>query len=177
MKSIKYFLMTLTALSMLACSSDDDDKDEVRDPAIITSVTSSYTVAFAPEALELVDMVICYMGAEGQVVRDTITEGAEWTKQVTYDVPCLFGMAIDCTPKPGVEFQSGNYYPLMMKRTVAYQVLDQFGESHAMNSSSMGNAGAGYDGAGLVNYFESLRNGMAWQCDEEGEVTVTDIEW
>ena len=99
----KFFMLAVAALALVACG-DDNEPDT---PAIEKSKCDvTHTVNVAQDLLEVANVTIYYIGANGLVVSEPINS-ATWTKTVTQALPCKFGVALSCTMKQGVYIHNG----------------------------------------------------------------------
>ena len=169
----KFFMLAVAALALVACG-DDNEPDT---PAIEKSKCEvTHTVNVAQDLLEVANVTIYYIGANGLVVSEPINS-ATWTKTVTQALPCKFGVALSCTMKQGVQLDENRTYSFSGNAQLSANIVAQNGKFTDTYNKTSTLKKAELNADGVAAYISTATIKVERAVDEMGETGTSTIDW
>ena len=133
------FSLALCAVLFTGCSSDDDGDGGTLPPTGKKTPGVEYGLHLNDDMLNLADVVVAYWDAEGQLVKDTLTE-ADWEKTFTLTKSQQIGMSVTVVAKDNLDEllaadPEKKSYRLGYQRAYATYYIDENGKK--VNSSGI----------------------------------------
>ena len=187
MKNLKIMNMLLGGLlalgSLTACGGGSDSSDEPTPPPtpptpekVLTSVKVDYTATVSQQLLDVANVTVRFVGANGQVTQEQMTS-TTWTKSVTIPLAAKAGLNIQPTLKGEV---SEGEYTIAAKGQMAYTWLDQDGQQLSAGSiEKTPEMEAVFYADGIGQYLGAITANcyVARAFGKDYSVTDTDISW
>ena len=172
----KFFILAVAALALVACGGDDEPDNPTPEPTVESKCEVTHTVNVAQDLLEVANVTIYYIGANGLVVSEPINS-ATWTKTVTQALPCKFGVALSCTMKQGVQLDENRTYSFSGNAQLSANIVAQNGKFTDTYNKTSTLKKAELNADGVAAYISRANIAVARAVDEMGETGTSTIDW
>lgn len=169
----RFLTMMMAALSLVACSSDDDDPGTPETP-VATAISVTYNVALSEDMVKVADVTVYYV-ADDAVVKSEKVTAAKWSKPVKVPADKTFGYHIAYAAKPSVQIDPETSYNIKADVSMSYDVKDQKGASMSMGETQR-SFGSAVKGEKVAEFLSKLATNAAWRWDGES-IVKSSFDW
>lgn len=170
----RFLTMMMAAMSLVACSSDDDDP-KIPEAPVATAVSVTYTLTMSEDIVKVADVTVYYV-ADDAVVKSEKVTAAKWSKPVKVPADKTFGYHIAYAVKPSVQIAPEARYDIKADVSVSYDVKDQKGDSMSKGVKQRSFGASALKGEAVAEFLSKLAIDAAWRWDGESLVTSS-FDW